>query len=376
VDIDCARTPDQERRTVLLAEDDPQIRLLVTLVLEGEGLTVLGAANATEALATFDNRPQQIHLLVTDVEMGEPTDGFALAERVRLKAPGLPVLVISGVPQSERSAGERRLPFLAKPFTVQDLIRRVQELLEGRDEFSRQATIRSAELGTPQPPLPSDLLSEVHQAKRVYQDAAVRSSALVEHAMEIGLDSPDGAHAFRTAVASERAALAKFNSALKALNDAIRRGRGQHRRQLLESLLDTTLEFARARKGFIHVFNADEDVLSLEAQRGFDERTSAVFRRVCEDTFACGRAFRTAQRTIVEDIIGSPILQNGISRATLLAAGIRAVQSTPLFSPEGTPVGTLSTYYTKPKRPSEQELQLIDQLASQASSIIFSLHGR
>ena len=362
-------------RIVLLVEDDLQIRQLISAVLEGEGFSVYKAGNATEAFAAFLGRPQEIDLLITDVEMGEPMDGFALAGRIRQDCPGIAVLLISGIPDSARQAAQLRLPFLAKPFRLPVLLQEVRNALK--------AATRQGEPTSPGSSTQSnerffrkDLLARLSEAKQAYQNARLRSAVLIEHAKEIGLDNPDGVHQLQTAIASEQVALAKLAQAIKAVRNLMGSGPDEERRQLLGGVLDRAIETTRARKGFIHVFHPAEDALKLEVQRGFDPRTLAVFEVVRDETCACGHALRTARRTVVDDITGSPIYQKGPFRTILLANGVRAVQSTPLFFPPGTVVGTLTTHYTKPIRPSERDLESIDDLATQVTALIIGLSGR
>jgi len=138
---------------VLLAEDDDQIRQLITAVLSSQGWTVLSAPNAAEALRIFYDRRRQIDLLLTDVEMGEGMNGFALAERVLLDKPGVAVLVISGIYEASSVPAGKCLPFLRKPFTVTALIQNVQEVLAARSRKRLEgeySAARSAEVARAQ----------------------------------------------------------------------------------------------------------------------------------------------------------------------------------------------------------------------------------
>lgn len=111
---------------MLLAENDPQVRQLMAMVLEGEGLNVLSVASGSEALAVSRRWSGQINLLVTDVVMGEAENGFALADQLRRERPGIAVLVVSSTRDSEQLAEQRGLAFLAKPFTPAALLKRVR----------------------------------------------------------------------------------------------------------------------------------------------------------------------------------------------------------------------------------------------------------
>jgi len=119
--------------TILLAEDEDAVRTVATAALERRGYRVLAAANGDAALAISLAFPGRIDLLVTDVVM-PGMNGRALADRLVMLRPGLPVLYVSGYTDDEVlrkgiSADERTL--LAKPFTSLELSRRVRTMIDG-----------------------------------------------------------------------------------------------------------------------------------------------------------------------------------------------------------------------------------------------------
>jgi signal transduction histidine kinase/ActR/RegA family two-component response regulator len=127
-----AQPPAEE--TVLLAEDDPLIRKLVCDVLQAWGYTVLEASNGGDALALASNHAgREVHLLVADLIM-PGMSGKELAERFRETHPESKVLFISGhaksfIPDdSLMNAGDG---ILTKPFMPDELVARIQELLNG-----------------------------------------------------------------------------------------------------------------------------------------------------------------------------------------------------------------------------------------------------
>src|SRR5262249_22134743 len=77
-----------------------------------------------------------------------------------------------------------------------------------------------------------------------------------------------------------------------------------------------------------------------------------------------------AQRMLVEDVTQSTIFAGQASLDVLLAAGVRAVQSTPLVSGAGNVLGMVSTHFSQPTRLGEQELRLMDLLARQAADYV------
>jgi PAS domain S-box-containing protein len=119
--------------TVLLVEDDPQVRTLLQRVLEREGYTTLAAESATIALAIAAESSSPIHLLLTDLvlrDMGGPE----LAERVAKVRPGVKVLFTSGYSDSallHRGPWKEGTPFLEKPVTGTSLAAKVRDVLDG-----------------------------------------------------------------------------------------------------------------------------------------------------------------------------------------------------------------------------------------------------
>jgi two-component system cell cycle sensor histidine kinase/response regulator CckA len=118
--------------TILVAEDDPELRKLIAEVLRREGYNVLPAAHAQEALQICQQYPGRIDLLLTDVVM-PALGGRELAERALGCRPSLKVLYMSGY--ADRAVVENGiLPqeevFLEKPFTKETLLRKLRQALE------------------------------------------------------------------------------------------------------------------------------------------------------------------------------------------------------------------------------------------------------
>jgi two-component system, cell cycle sensor histidine kinase and response regulator CckA len=117
--------------TVLLVEDDDEVRRLLKDALEQYGYTVLEAPNGGAALLICERYPGSIHLLVTDVVMPH-LDGHRVAERLRGIRAGMKVLFISGYTEHVVTNQDPTHPesgFLAKPFTPDSLARKVREVI-------------------------------------------------------------------------------------------------------------------------------------------------------------------------------------------------------------------------------------------------------
>ena len=104
------------------------------------------------------------------------------------------------------------------------------------------------------------------------------------------------------------------------------------------------------------------------AHRGFRQEFLDYFNRVHEGTGSCGAALKRGKRVIVEDVLTEPAFAPHLK--IIAAAGYRAVQSTPLFSRGGEPLGIISTHFRKPHRPSQRELRFVDLYARQAAAMI------
>jgi CheY-like chemotaxis protein len=120
--------------TVLLAEDDDQLRGLLSDLLRRFGYSVILAANAAEALQRSRAHQGRIHLLLTDVIMpGE--SGSHLATQVQLEHPGIRMLFMSGYSNhrlEDQSIRIGKENYLQKPFTPSTLAQRVRAVLDAK----------------------------------------------------------------------------------------------------------------------------------------------------------------------------------------------------------------------------------------------------
>jgi PAS domain S-box-containing protein len=141
--------------------------------------------------------------------------------------------------------------------------------------------------------------------------------------------------------------------------------------ECIQRLLGVAIAITKADKGNLQLRETSSGMLKIAAHKGFDQPFLDFFAAVGEgEGAACGHALRERGRTIVEDVTNSEIFKNQESLAVLLAAGVHAVQSTPLVSTSGTVLGMISTHFNHPHCPSERELRLLDLLARQAADYI------
>ena len=137
---------------------------------------------------------------------------------------------------------------------------------------------------------------------------------------------------------------------------------------LLVEILDATIELQNADFGNVQLYNPQNRTLQIVAQHGFKPEFMDQFREVRDDSATCCRALRSGSRVIVEDVQTDEAFKPHLQIAA--AAGFRAVQSTPLFSRSGRPLGVISTHFRSPRRPSERELRLTDLYARQAAELV------
>ncbi len=117
--------------TVLLVEDEEQVRAMVHEALEAAGYKVLAAANGKEALHIGEEYDGEIHLVITDVVMPE-MGGRALAEKIARLRPRVHVLYMSGYTDDavvHHGVLDREMNFIQKPFAPDVLVKRVKEAL-------------------------------------------------------------------------------------------------------------------------------------------------------------------------------------------------------------------------------------------------------
>jgi len=133
-------------------------------------------------------------------------------------------------------------------------------------------------------------------------------------------------------------------------------------------MVGAAIELVGADKGNVQLLN-QQGVLTIEAQRGFERDFLEYFREVsAQDDSACGRALRSGQQIVIEDVeTDEPYTP---MRHIARAAGYRAVISTPLISGDGTAQGMLSTHFRSAHRPTDWELSRIALCARHASDFI------
>ena len=123
----------QGHETVLLVEDDEHLRGLTLRILQSRGYQIITATDGRDALRRAKEHEGAIHLMLSDVVM-PGMSGRVLSEQLCALRPMLKVLFMSGYTDDDvmrRGILDRRTAFLEKPFTPEQLVGKVRDVLDG-----------------------------------------------------------------------------------------------------------------------------------------------------------------------------------------------------------------------------------------------------
>jgi two-component system cell cycle sensor histidine kinase/response regulator CckA len=128
--VSASAADDTGQGTILLVEDEKDLRHLNARGLSSRGYTVLQAGNGVEAIEVLEQHDGKIDLVVSDVVMPE-MDGPALLKELRRRKPELKVIFVSGYAEEAFAANkpEEKFSFLAKPFELKTLVAKVKETM-------------------------------------------------------------------------------------------------------------------------------------------------------------------------------------------------------------------------------------------------------
>jgi signal transduction histidine kinase len=138
---------------------------------------------------------------------------------------------------------------------------------------------------------------------------------------------------------------------------------------LYDTINDAALAIMQSQRATLQIFDPERRELRLLSARGFDEEEMVQWQSVRMNSTIDGRAAYSGERVMVSDALNEPAV-GAEDLATLRRLGIRAVQSTPLFSRTGGLLGVISTHWSQPQDPSERAQRLLDILARQAADLI------
>lgn len=125
--------PRGQGQRVLLVEDEAAVNRFVTAALRQHGYVVLAAETVQQAMALFEREEGCFDMIFSDAILPDG-NGVELIDRVLAVKPGLPALLSSGYTDKDgllRLAAERDIAFLQKPYTLPELLRTVDSVLQG-----------------------------------------------------------------------------------------------------------------------------------------------------------------------------------------------------------------------------------------------------
>lgn len=137
---------------------------------------------------------------------------------------------------------------------------------------------------------------------------------------------------------------------------------------VLQRILTAAVEFSKADKGTLQLYEPKTTMLHMVAQVGFDTEFLCQFERLPLDFSCCGAAYQRQQRVIIANVATDP----EFSRLTVHFSAYQVVsaQSTPLFAADHEVLGVLTTYSREAGMPTDEQLRILDLYADQAARII------
>jgi CheY-like chemotaxis protein len=121
--------PKSDHRVVVLAvEDEPIVRMSMADFLDDAGFKVFEAVNADEAIALLQAR-SDVHVVVTDIEMPGSMNGIELARVVRVRWPGVGIVMTSGRVRPQTGDLMGGVVFLSKPYLPDAVIGAIRQVI-------------------------------------------------------------------------------------------------------------------------------------------------------------------------------------------------------------------------------------------------------
>ena len=124
--------PSGHSETVLVVDDEPTVRMLISEILEELGYMAIEAADSVSGLKLLQS-DARIDLLVTDVGLPGGMNGRQMADAARTTRPGLKVLFITGYAENSLLGNGRLAPGMAvmtKPFPIETMAARIKQMIK------------------------------------------------------------------------------------------------------------------------------------------------------------------------------------------------------------------------------------------------------
>lgn len=133
-----------QNQSILLVDDEPGLAELAAFVLERGGFRVLTARSGKEALALCSAQPEPIDLAIVDMKM-EGMDGVSTIRALRQHQPGMRCILASGHTEARTASegfNDQPVGFLMKPFTIEELSRKVEATITTAANLNSVASLR------------------------------------------------------------------------------------------------------------------------------------------------------------------------------------------------------------------------------------------
>jgi two-component system cell cycle sensor histidine kinase/response regulator CckA len=118
--------------SVLLVEDETELRMVFEMILKKAGYKVTSASHGQEGLDKFKSGSEKFDFVITDLIMPK-MGGKAMADKIKEIRPELPILFMSGYTKqaiSEKGIIEEGIKFIQKPFTTDSLLLKISEVIK------------------------------------------------------------------------------------------------------------------------------------------------------------------------------------------------------------------------------------------------------
>jgi PAS domain S-box-containing protein len=210
-------------------------------------------------------------------------------------------------------------------------------------------------------------------ARHVFSDAELALSLTIARQLGFSLERRRAEEALRE---TQRQLESELAAAKQLQQISIRLIHTSDVETLYEKILDAAVAIMSSDFASMQMFYPERGAFRLLAYRGFTPTAAASWEWVRPETgTSCSAALATGCRSTVPDIELSNFIAGSKELELLRQAGIRAMQSTPLFSRTGGLLGMISTHWRRTHEPSERDLRLLDVLARQAADLIERKQG-
>jgi PAS domain S-box-containing protein len=207
-----------------------------------------------------------------------------------------------------------------------------------------------------------------YAARHAFSDAELALSLTIARQFGFSLERRRAEEALRETqrqLESELAATRQLHQISTQLTQA------SNPEALYEKILEAATTIMRSDFASMQMLCPERGELRLLAHRGFDPAAAARWEWVRPGSgTSCSMAMDSGCRSIVPDIELNDFIARSADLEPLRQTGIRAMQSTPLFSRAGGLLGMISTHWRRSHEPSERDLRLLDVVARQAADLI------